>query len=44
MGGRGGVTCQAHSIQHSSVEHEGHGVRVDGLLAEGPHEGALREV
>ena len=41
---KGLPTCEAHAVEHSGVEHGGHGMRVQGLLAEGPHEGAGAQV
>ena len=37
-------TSQAHAIENSSIEHERHGMSIDGLNAERPHEGALGEI
>ena len=39
-----GRTNEAHAVKDGGVEHERHGVRVQRLPAEGPHEWAVCEV
>ena len=43
-GGAAWLTYEAHAIEHGGIEHERHGVGVEGLPAERPHVGAVRKV
>ena len=38
------ITCKAHAIEDSGVEHGRHGTRIQRLLVERPHERVVREI